>query len=382
MKPSRPANADFWKYPEKYPLLFGTLQTGLILLAVIFCLRGQGSILANLGLAFAIPLFRLIFDHNFRNQFGATALRHWKTLNKPFSPDQTMPWKPVILFIVLPSAVLFSIRGFVMASADSRPIVMTAVSIISDRDIELSEYVEPGESDRALPYILTKTRSGIFSNYPSGPVLFALPVTVAAKLAGAQLEHLKLQNRLEKITALLVASVSLGIFFLVALHVVSAGPALMVTTCLALGSVFTTTVSQALWQHGGVIFCLMGILVSPGRGLLVYQPWALLAPVALLPFARKNMESKNGLPKGWMAFCWSVVLLLCAMASSWGMWWGGYSWGFEVAFRGCPPACVAQPSGDCVSHARFPWKISAFDCAHNRRLYALARLPAGQPSLE
>ena len=58
---------------------------------------------------------------------------------------------------------------------------------------------------------------------------------------------------LEKVTAALVASLSLGLFFLTAARLGSPTAAGMVTLFLATGSGVFTTVGLGTWQHGGVL---------------------------------------------------------------------------------------------------------------------------------
>jgi fumarate reductase subunit D len=64
-----------------------------------------------------------------------------------------------------------------------------------------------------------------------------------------------------------------------------------------------------LFDLGG----LAGTLFSPGRGLLIYQPWIVL--LAMLAIGRRHMP-KSAEPVGWMAFCAVCVLLQIALVSS------------------------------------------------------------------
>jgi hypothetical protein len=78
---------------------------------------------------------------------------------------------------------------------------------------------------------------------------------------------------------------------------------------------------------------LLGVLVSPGRGLLVYQPWLLLGAAALVPAVRRHFPDREraAAPAGWRLFCAAVIAAHLALVSSWWCWWGGYCWGSRLA---------------------------------------------------
>jgi hypothetical protein len=68
---------------------------------------------------------------------------------------------------------------------------------------------------------------------------------------------------------------------------------------------------------------LAGILVSPGRGLLVYTPAALFALLAFAPIARDSLARHR--PIAFAAGIFSLFQL--ASIAIWPVWWGGYCWG-------------------------------------------------------
>lgn len=66
---------------------------------------------------------------------------------------------------------------------------------------------------------------------------------------------------------------------------------------------------------------LAGLLVSPARGLFVYSPFLLLAPVSLLwQLCTRRLTALDGM-------CWGVIALHSIVASQFEHWWGGDSWG-------------------------------------------------------
>jgi hypothetical protein len=100
------------------------------------------------------------------------------------------------------------------------------------------------------------------------------------------------------------------------------------STSLMHGSLWTSPIG---WQ-------LLGVLVSPGRGLLVYQPWVLLAPLAFVPTIRRaaaRLGCDAG-PPGWEAFCATVILFQIAVISAWSIWWGGWCWGSRLVAEVLP----------------------------------------------
>lgn len=65
---------------------------------------------------------------------------------------------------------------------------------------------------------------------------------------------------------------------------------------------------------------LLGVLVSPSRGLLVYQPWVVLSVIGLAVRWRDS---------------WAWVLAVAAaghtlLVASWNCWWGGACWGSRL----------------------------------------------------
>ncbi len=73
---------------------------------------------------------------------------------------------------------------------------------------------------------------------------------------------------------------------------------------------------------------LTGVLASPGRGLLVYQPWIALAFLGLIPSVRRG---GGRAPSGWEAVCVSAIAMEILIVSAWICWWGGWCWGSRLA---------------------------------------------------
>jgi hypothetical protein len=106
------------------------------------------------------------------------------------------------------------------------------------------------------------------------------------------------------------------------------GPALAALVAVASYNLF------ALGRFGGVYTPDMllagaglrgwaGILVSPGRGLLVYSPIALFAMAAFLPASRDNCLRHRAVLTASAVFAVGQMALIGSLP----FWWGGYCWG-------------------------------------------------------
>jgi hypothetical protein len=95
------------------------------------------------------------------------------------------------------------------------------------------------------------------------------------------------------------------------------------------------------WWSWDPLTGLSGLLFSPSRGLLVYQPWVILLPgIWLLRRRAGNMgplleSQKQGpgatrSPAGWRMFCWTIVVLHLGLVANWRIWWGGHCWGSRL----------------------------------------------------
>ncbi len=71
-----------------------------------------------------------------------------------------------------------------------------------------------------------------------------------------------------------------------------------------------------------------GVVFSPGRGLLTYQPWLML--LLLFPFVRPTTE------RSWHRFALAFVLLHVSLVASWPCWWGGACYGSRLVAEVVP----------------------------------------------
>jgi hypothetical protein len=385
-----------------------------------------------------------------------------------FARHDHLPLASAAAFIALPAVLaLIGLRAGSdsMISADSQPVMMEATNLLSRGSTDISRFLGP--VGPTLPYYATRSPQGIYSSYPSGMVIFALPTAAVARLAGADMSDGAIRLRLEKWTAACVAAGSLALFFLLALHLADGKTALVTTVLIGFGSAMYSTVGQALWQHGGVIFwalfallaefrmarghspiawtltqavaCAMmpacrlssfiflalfgiwllvrsprqacalflvtslaylpwavfyhtiygnvwgpsvrqtaaaswafafgepwaAVLFSPCRGVLIYQPWLLLAACGVVCWIGRRDSSGRAVPTGWQWFALCYIVLHLAMISSWRIWDGGFCWGSRLASEIIPfggllaipaiGACARSIPGRCFVAALICW---------------------------
>ncbi len=97
---------------------------------------------------------------------------------------------------------------------------------------------------------------------------------------------------------------------------------------------------------------LLGVLVSPGRGLLVYTPIFVFALAAFAPRVRALREKHRLLIVVATLFALSHIALI----SLWPYWWGGYCWGPRLLTEAVVPFMVLLAVGWQVIAAGKGWK--------------------------
>jgi hypothetical protein len=412
------------------------LQAVLILVAVVQFLRCDGAAYIWEAVGLGLPLLRCCFRAEYRRRVMSRLRGEWASIEAFADVRDRLPWRATVLLIVLPAGLFFLSQGRPITSGDSKPIALTASTLVCHGTTDLSAFapvyapvfhVAPLMD---MPYFCMRTTTGVHSSYPSGMVIFALPSAALARILGVDLFKGSVQDHLEKGVASWLAAACLGLFFLLALHLADARTAALMTLLLATGSGLCSTVGQALWQHDGVLFwmllalliefrtwrnprllpallqgvalammfacrltsapliaafglwmlmraprravwvglvsllsylpwawyyqsiygnplgpsvgqmglfighwreTLLPLLISPDHGLLVYQPWILLALTLMIPSARRCLTTAPAdVPRGWAWFCAAAIVPYFALVASWYCWWGGHCWGSRL----------------------------------------------------
>lgn len=93
--------------------------------------------------------------------------------------------------------------------------------------------------------------------------------------------------------------------------------------------------------NGNPMEGLLGLLFSPGRGLLVYTPIAFFALAAFSPRARETLRQHRLV----VVAASSFSLLHIGFFTVFPMWWGGYCWGPRLLTEILPPIMVLMAVG-------------------------------------
>lgn len=249
----------------------GMLQAVPTLVALVQLLRCSGPAYVWVYLGLAVPLLRLALRPSDRQLLFSAIQREWATLEAFAVQRRPLPWRATLLLIVLPAAAFFLTNPRPLMTGDSKPIALIASNLVLNGTTELTAYAPlyapvyhvPWAAD--LPYFCFPTVSGLYSSYPSGMCVFAVPQAAVARLLGADLTAGSVLDHLEKNVASYLAAACLGLFFLLALHLTDARSAGVMALLLALGSGLCSTIGQGLWQHGGVLFWMLAALLVEFR---------------------------------------------------------------------------------------------------------------------
>jgi hypothetical protein len=106
---------------------------------------------------------------------------------------------------------------------------------------------------------------------------------------------------------------------------------------------------------GSMLSGLIGLYLSPGRGLLIYTPVVLFALCAFWPAAAEARRRHNLLLVTAVVF----MILESLVISSSIIWWGGYTWGPRLLTEIVPPLVVLMAIGASVIDYRWPRRAFA-----------------------
>jgi hypothetical protein len=272
------------------------LETLLALAGLLLSLRldGRYSLWPLLGLA--LPVLRLVGSSSCRQRFRTTS---WARLAAFAAGHGPAPWREAIRLVGFPFLVLNLAHGAILGAVDTQPVAPTAISLVRQGNVDLSEFLAlrpwnplTGRGSERSAAFQRLPDGRILSAFPPGMVPWATAVAAGSRLMGADFDRPAAFLRLEKLTASLVASAVLTLFFLAACRFGPPGSALVTTVLLGTGSAVLTTVGLGLWQHGGVAFWLLLALrieiqthCQPSRQAIVVQAIALAQMLACRPTA-------------------------------------------------------------------------------------------------
>lgn len=170
------------------------------------------------------------------------------------------------LILFLTALAVYNVNFQRIASGDTAAASFLPFSLLLDGSLAL---------DRFYPYVLERypqhargfrVKDGhAYSGYPIGAPLAVTPLYIpwaaAAKLWSWNTPRLAaVAAILEKISASMVAALSVALFYLLCLRLTPPHLALLVTLAYAFGASTWSTSSQALWQHGPSQFAVIAAL--------------------------------------------------------------------------------------------------------------------------
>lgn len=274
---------------------------GLVAVAAFFLLRANGRHATWVLVALAPIAVGLLGSDIYRLAWQRLIWRQWRLTRKYAQRAgerdagrrmRPLPWRAAGLFVVLPLLALYLINNAITDSHDTKPALYTAISLVTEGNLDIGEfYVDEADqelADEALPYNVRLVDDRRLSNYPIGMTVPAVPIALLSRITGAELQTEKVHLRLEKLIGAIVAAVAMGVFFLIALHLMPAGPAVLGTYLVAAGSTMFSTNALGLWQHGGVVLWSLIILLVEFRRPTAFSQGTVLQAIccALLLMTR------------------------------------------------------------------------------------------------
>jgi hypothetical protein len=107
---------------------------------------------------------------------------------------------------------------------------------------------------------------------------------------------------------------------------------------------------------GSLLGGLAGVLLSPGRGLLIYTPIAIFALAVLFPSARDSRQQHRLIVAAASVFS----LVQIAFIATWLMWWGGYCWGPRLLTEIYAPVMILIAVGmPAIRSSGWKWGFTA-----------------------
>ncbi len=184
--------------------------------------------------------------------------------------------RPAFLLFAL-ALIVFLANGRTISAGDSIPAKLLPISILRDGNFYLDRF--PSLHEPKLPYYEREVNGHYVSDYPVGAAIFALPFYVVPIAAGVD-SSARIFAELEKISAAVIAALSVAVIYLAAAELAPFWMALVIALVYAFASSTLSIASQALWQHGPCELALSTALYALVRARRD-ERWAILAGFAL-----------------------------------------------------------------------------------------------------
>lgn len=171
------------------------------------------------------------------------------------------------LLLVVGAFLIYVANGRPIATGDSLGASLIPIELWTHGDLYLDRFRDVRVAQGELaPFV--RTKGHWYTSYPVASGLLVAPfygpaVRSRMRFAPTTADWLEFAAGAEKIAASIVAAVCVALFFAVARQLgARMGAAVAFTCTFALGTEMWSTASQALWQHGPGILCILGAISS------------------------------------------------------------------------------------------------------------------------
>jgi len=237
-------------------------------------------------------------------------------------------WRREMLFALFFASFAFLIYNAnwrLISSGDNYPARYLPFAILKHHTLTLDPVADMVAQRHPFPYWMVESEGHLFSRYPiTVPILVTplyLPAFAFLQWQGWSEERLEKTARLmEKLTASLIASMSVGLMFLLLVRRTSCRWPVLLTFAYAFGTNTWMISSQALWQHGmaQLLIALALFLVlgsgSSVRVLVLGCCLALIAavrpPDAIIATALGVFALRWARGKVWLLFAGAAIPML------------------------------------------------------------------------
>jgi hypothetical protein len=242
------------------------------------------------------------------------------------------------LLLGLLSFLVYNANLREISSQDTIPARVLPVAIVQERTLALDMFFRDWPTDTPLPYWVLRVNGHYLSRYPLLPGLLAVPIYAVpvALLGGDSWVRI---NVLAKLTASLIAALSVALVYLAAARLGPDTVALAVTLVYAFGTSAWSVASQGLWGHGPAalflalsLVCLLYAEERPwlldaaglAAGLMLASRLITVFVAAALLGCALGYDRRRGMRAlGWCAVV--AVLLLAYNVWTFGSLQGGYA---------------------------------------------------------
>jgi hypothetical protein len=180
--------------------------------------------------------------------------------------------------LVLASFLLYSANFREVSGADTIPTRLLPIELVRHQQLHLDHYFRNAPAGRPGYFWVQLVGEHYRSSYPVVPAILAVPVYVVPVLLGVRGDHWTPINLLSKVAASLMAALSVGLVYLVAVTLHSPLGASAENAPLAVAVVYAVATatwsvsSQGLWGHAptqlAMATALCALVRPPGRSTL------------------------------------------------------------------------------------------------------------------